>query len=140
MTTTTTDRNADLLRQAFDHLNARDFEACNALMIEDFAINIAGAPSPRYGLDTWRQGIEVAMQAFPDLRAEVKDCFAAGDRVAVRLVFHGTHTGEFLGIPATGRTVSYDSNEIYRVVDGKIVEEWICSDLASLMGQLTAAE
>ena len=86
----------------------------------------------------WRQGIDVALAAFPDLRAEVKDCFGAGDRVAVRLVFHGTHTGEFLGIPATGRTVSYDSTELYRVVDDRIVEEWICSDLAGLMRQLTA--
>lgn len=135
---TTTIQPTDLLRESFDDLNARDFDRLTGRMADDFVINLAGVPGPRYGKEVWREGVEVALAAFPDLRAEVKDCFGAGDRVAVRLVFHGTHTGEFLGVPATGRTVSYDSTELYRVVDDRIVEEWICSDLAGLMRQLTA--
>lgn len=136
--TTTTDHPVTLLRESFEALNARDFDRLLSRMADDFVINISGAPGPRYGKEVWREGVDQGLAAFPDLRAEIKDCFGDGDRVAVRLVFHGTHTGEFLGIPATGRTVSYDSTEIYRVVDGVIVEEWICSDLAGLMRQLTA--
>ena len=138
--TTTINEPVELLRHGFEALNDRDFDTLMERMADDFVINIAGAPGPRYGKEVWREGIDVALAAFPDLRAEIKDCFGSGDRVAVRLVFHGTHTGDFLGIPATGRMVSYDSTEIYRVVDGRIVEEWICSDLASLMGQLTATD
>lgn len=59
--------------------------------------------------------------------------------MAVRLTFRGTHQGEFLGVPATGRTVSYVSHEFYRIAGGLVTEEWICSDLASLQGQLTAS-
>ena len=135
--TTTTNDHVDLLRRSFEALNARDFDALTARMADDFVINLAGAPGPRYGKTAWRENIDLALTAFPDLRAEVEDCFAADDKVAVRLTFHGTHTGEFLGIPATGRTVNYDSNEFYRVINGTIVEEWICSDLATLMRQLT---
>lgn len=61
--------------------------------------------------------------------------FAAGDRVAVRVRLTGTHSGDFLGHPPTGRRVDYKSNEIYRIADGKIAAEWICSDTLSLMTQ-----
>jgi predicted ester cyclase len=67
----------------------------------------------------------------PDLQAHIEDIIAAGDKVAVRLRFRGTHSGEFLGIPATGRAIEYISHEFYRVADGLIAEEWICSDLTA---------
>lgn len=81
-----------------------------------------------HGPDAWRQGAEVMKRAFPDIRAHIHDIFAAQDRVAVRLTFSGAHSGEFLGLPATGRSVKYVSHEFYRVTDGLIAEEWICSD------------
>jgi steroid delta-isomerase-like uncharacterized protein len=76
-------------------------------------------------------------RAFPDLEAHIDDIFGAGDRVAVRLTFRGTHAGEFLGVPATGRSVQYVSHEFYRVAGGLIAEEWICSDMATLMRQIS---
>ena len=57
--------------------------------------------------------------------------------MAVRLQFRGTHSGEFLGIPATGRSITYVSHEFYRIAGGLIAEEWICSDMATLLGQLS---
>jgi predicted ester cyclase len=70
------------------------------------------------------------------LHAEIEDIFASGDRVAVRLRMRGTHQAEYLGMPATARSVSYVSHEFYRVKDGLIAEEWICSDMASLLRQI----
>ena len=76
--------------------------------------------------------------AFPDLRAHIEDIFGAEDKVAVRLRFRGTHSGEFLGFPATGRAVEYVSHEFYRIAGGLVVaEEWICSDTATLLRQLS---
>ena len=72
-----------------------------------------------------------------DFAALEADLFAAQDRVAVRLRFRGTHSGEFLGFPATGRTIEYVSPEFYRIADGLIAEEWICSDMATLFGQIS---
>ena len=76
-------------------------------------------------------------RAFPDLEANIEDIVVAQDRVAVRLRFRGTHSGEFLGFPGTGRTIEYVSHEFYRIADGLIAEEWICSDTATLFRQLS---
>jgi predicted ester cyclase len=54
----------------------------------------------------------------------------------MRLRLHGTHSGDYLGFAATGRQVSYVSHEFYRLTDGKVAEEWICSDTATLFRQL----
>jgi predicted ester cyclase len=75
--------------------------------------------------------------AFSGLQAHIEDIVAARDKVAVRVRFRGTHTGEFLGFAATGRTVEYVSHEFYRIADGLIAEEWICSDMATLFRQLS---
>jgi steroid delta-isomerase-like uncharacterized protein len=134
---TTPESNIELVRAGFEQFNAGDLDACTARMAPDFVINLAELPEPMHGRDTWRQGAEVMMRAFPDIEAHIEDIFAAEDRVAVRLTFRGTHSGDFLGVPATGRSIEYVSHEFYRVADGLVAEEWICSDMASLMRQIS---
>jgi steroid delta-isomerase-like uncharacterized protein len=134
----TTADNIALVRSAFDALNEGDIDTGLAHLSPDFVINLAGVPTMR-GREVWRQGVDVIKRGFPDLHAHIEDIVAADDRVALRLTFRGTHRGEFLGIPATGRNVEYVSHEFYRIVDGVFAEEWICSDMASLHGQLTAS-
>lgn len=120
----------------FEAFNAGDTDACVDLMAPEFVMNLAELPEPLHGAEVWRQGFEMMKQAFPDLTAEIEDIFGAEDRVAVRVRFRGTHAGEFQGVPATGRKIEYVSHEFYRVSDGLISEEWICSDMATLMHQL----
>jgi steroid delta-isomerase-like uncharacterized protein len=129
--------NVELVRAGFQAFNAADVDECMALATPDLIINLAELPEPQHGRETWRQGFEMMKHAFPDLQAHIEDIFAAQDKVAVRLRFRGTHSGEFLGRPATGRTVEYVSHEFYRIADGLIAEEWICSDMATLLGQLS---
>jgi steroid delta-isomerase-like uncharacterized protein len=129
--------NADLVRAGFQAFNAGDADQCLALAAPDLVMNLAELPGPRHGRAVWREGFELMKRAFPDLQAQVEDVVAAGDKVAVRVRFRGTHSGEFLGIPATGRTVEYVSHEFYRIAGGLIAEEWICSDTATLFGQLS---
>jgi steroid delta-isomerase-like uncharacterized protein len=129
--------NAALALESFEVLNAGDTERLLAVVAPDLAIHYAEMPEPLHGRETWQQGFEMMKQAFPDLEAHVDDVVAAEDKVAVRVSFRGTHTGEFQGIPATGRTIHYVSHEFYRVQDGLIAEEWICSDTASLFRQLS---
>ena len=129
--------NADLVRAGFEVFNAGDVGECLALIAPDLIINLAELPGPQHGRETWRQGFELMRRAFPDLRADIEDIVADRDKVAVRVRFRGTHAGEFLGFPATGRTVEYVSHEFYRIADGLIAEEWICSDMATLLRQLS---
>ena len=129
--------NVELVRAGFEAFNAGDVDECLARMAPDFVINLAELPGPQHGREVWRQGFELMKRAFPDLEAHIEDIFAAQDKVAVRLRFRGTHSGEFLGIGATGRAVEYVSHEFYRIADGLIAEEWICSDMATLLGQIS---
>jgi steroid delta-isomerase-like uncharacterized protein len=128
--------NIELVRAGFDALNAGDLDACMERASPDLIINLAELPEPLHGRDVWRAGAAMFRRAFPDLHAEIEDIFASGDRVAVRVRMRGTHQAEYLGIPATGRPVSYVSHEFYRIDDGLIAEEWICSDMASLLRQI----
>jgi steroid delta-isomerase-like uncharacterized protein len=132
----TTAANIALVRSSLDAFNAGDIDTCVARLSPDFVMNLAGLP-PMRGPDVWRLGVGVIKRAFPDLHAHIDDVVAAGDQVAARLTFRGTHQGEYLGIPATGRSIEYVSHEFYRIADGLVAEEWICSDTATLHGQLT---
>jgi steroid delta-isomerase-like uncharacterized protein len=127
----------ELVRAGFQAFNAGDADECLTRIAPDLIINLAELPEPRHGREAWRQGFETMRHAFPDLQAHIEDIVAVQDKVAVRLRFRGTHSGDFLGFPATGRTIEYVSHEFYRIADGLIAEEWICSDTATLLRQLS---
>jgi steroid delta-isomerase-like uncharacterized protein len=129
--------NIELMRAGFAALNAGDLDGCIELASPDLIINLAELPEPLHGRDIWLEGAVMFRRAFPDLQADIEDIFASGDRVAVRLRMRGTHEGDYLGMPATGRAVSYVSHEFYRIENGLIAEEWICSDTASLFRQIS---
>jgi steroid delta-isomerase-like uncharacterized protein len=129
--------NAALVRESVEALNAGDTARLLAVVAPDIVIHYAEMPEPLHGRETWLKGFELMKRAFPDLHAHVDDIVAAEDKVALRLTLSGTHQGEFQGIQASGRTIGYVSHEFYRVADGLIAEEWICSDMASLFRQLT---
>jgi len=129
--------NAELVRRACRAFNAHDADECLAHIAPDFIINLAELPEPMRGHEAWRQNFDTMQHAFTDFRAHIEDIVAARDKVAVRLRIRGTQSGEFLGIPATGRAFDYVSHEFYRIADGLLAEEWICSDMATLLGQLS---
>ena len=85
-------------------------------------------PSSVRGLAPGREGLRQAFaifrRGFPDVRHEIEDVIAAGDRVAVRVRAEGTHRGELFGIPASGQRVTQEAIVIYRLAEGKIVERW----------------
>ena len=126
------------MRAGFEAFNAGDVDECLARMAPDFVINLAELPGPQHGREVWRQGFEHDEARLPrSSRRTSRTSSPPQDKVAVRLRFRGTHSGEFLGIGATGRTVEYVSHEFYRIAGGLIAEEWICSDMATLLGQIS---
>jgi len=74
--------------------------------------------------------------AFPDICLRVDDMFAEEDRVVLRWSASGTHQGEFFGITPTNRQITANGMAIYRFADGKIVEEWMNTDMLGLLRQL----
>jgi steroid delta-isomerase-like uncharacterized protein len=76
------------------------------------------------------------LEAFPDLHLTVEDMIAEGDKVVVRNTVTGTHRGEYMGLPPTGKSVTYDEIFIFRFVNGRIAETWGVVDVLSQMKQL----
>jgi predicted ester cyclase len=89
--------------------------------------------------ESLKQHLEIFEAAFPGYALEVHDVLADGDRVALRATFRGLHSGDFQGIPPTGREVSAPLTIIYRIQDRKIAEHWLNADVLSLLQQLGAA-
>lgn len=76
------------------------------------------------------------LQAFPDARMVIDEQLAERDLVATRKTLHGTHLGEMWGLPPTGRQVSWEFIDIFRVKDGQLVEHWTSMDFENLRAQM----
>ena len=84
--------------------------------------------------------LQLLRQALPDLHVEVEEAFGSdSDMVAMRLRFSGTHQGDLLGAPPTGRHVSFATMNMYRIVEGRIAETWQLTDWAGALRQVGAA-
>jgi steroid delta-isomerase-like uncharacterized protein len=75
-------------------------------------------------------------QAFPDMNTTVNDIVAEGDKVVVRYTIRGTHTGDMMGVPPTGKSGEIAGITMLRLEDGKIVEEFSLADMMTLYQQL----
>ena len=96
---------------------------------------VPGLPPGPDGLKAIMTGFRVA---FPDLHFSIEDQIAEGDKVVTRWSMRGTHAGEFMGMPPSGKQIITVGMQIERVVDGQIVEHWRRSDDLGLMQQLGA--
>ena len=94
------------------------------------------------GISNDREGFKtlttMLRSAFPDFKATIEDILAEGDKVVVRMTWSGTQKGEFMGIPATGKSVSFGVIDIIRIAGGKVVEHWGQMDSMGLMQQIGA--
>jgi steroid delta-isomerase-like uncharacterized protein len=93
-------------------------------------------PAPTPGPEGFKQVMAMFFQAFPDIQETTEDIIAEGDKVATRGYFTGTHKGEFMNIPATGKQVTVSYIDIWRVENGKLVENWVQMDLLGMLQQL----
>ena len=92
----------------------------------------------QHGLDGHRGIVTLFHGAFPDGQWTVEDLIAEGDRVVARTTFRGTHSGDFFGLPATGKAVDMAGVHIGRFAEGKIIEHWGTNDDLGMMRQLGA--
>ena len=83
-----------------------------------------------------RQLVNLYRSAFPDLQFTIEDEVAEGDKVVTRWTARGTHKGELMGIPPTGRQATVTGITINRMANGKIVEDWANFDALGMMQQL----
>jgi len=124
------------IQRLYDLINAGDIEGFGRQLADDFVERdeIPGLPPTKDGVV---QYFRIMLAAFPDLRMDVQDSFASGDKAVARLRISGTHQGEFMGIPATGKPVSVNLIDITRFGDdGLAREHWGVADQLAMMQQL----
>ena len=128
----------DVARQLIeDDLNTGDAAAAERIVAADF-VDHSNPPGLQNGISGHRGIVAIFRAAFPDVRWTIDDMIAEGDRVAMRLTMTGTQSGEFFGIPPTGRHVTVGGTHIVRVKDGRVAEHWGHNDDLGLMRQLGA--
>jgi len=118
--------------QAFQQGNLQEIDATVEANITDHNPG-PGVPPTR---DGFKQFITAMRAAFPDLRIVAEQMVAEGDLVATRFVATGTHRGEMMGIPATGKQVTMTGMDLVRFANGKAVEHWGNQDDLGMMQQL----
>lgn len=94
-----------------------------------------GVPPNAEGHKAW---LQMARAGFPDIRITIEDMVVDGDKVVARMTVTGTQTGEFMGVPPSGKSVHVAAIGISRIVDGKSVEYWETFDALGLMQQIGA--
>lgn len=132
-----TEANKSVVRKAFELLNGRQMDRCHEIYSPAVACHHTGVPDMT-GLDERAAFLGMVYTAVPDIRWEIDSLVAEGETVVARYHWIGRHDGTWLGIAPTGRAVSGSNTTIFRLKDGKIVEEHTESDILGLCRQLGA--
>jgi predicted ester cyclase len=134
---TSVEHNKAVSRRWIEVFNARDNAAEADVRAPDYVAHAPASLEPApLDAEAWTRFLSGFVDGFPDLRLTVEDAVAEGDLVAQRVHFAGTHTGEFQGLPPTGRKVEFSGLELNRFVDGRVAEHWFQLDALTLLQQL----
>lgn len=120
------DDNKALVRRHLEEAISRNHpELWDEIMEEGFVLH---HPMVQPGRANYAESVELLRAGFPDLREEIVDLIAEGDRVVARYIERGTHTGEFFGLAPSGRSYEKHGFALYRVAEGRLAEVWVQED------------
>jgi steroid delta-isomerase-like uncharacterized protein len=132
------EQNKQLVSQYFEAFDRQDTERIGQLVSSsNYSFHLPGMPPMDW--NETKQFYAPLWSAFPDLHHDIEDVVAEGpDKVAIRMNVIGTHKGEFLGVPQSGKKGSISSMDFFTIIDGKFVEHWVNADMMGLMQQIGA--
>jgi len=137
------EENKAIIRRLFEAESKRDLTILDELIAPDF-IEGRNTPFELRGPEGYKQFVTTLFRAFPDWHETIEDIIAEQDKVCVHLTATATHTGgwNFLGVTLapTGKKIAYTAVDIWRIVDGKIVERKSVRDLLAFLTQLGLIE
>ena len=135
---TTEENKAAFRRIPEEVINTGNFDLADELFDADYIERVPVPPGVPSGLAGLKAFFTALRAAFPDLRYTVEAVLAEGDLVAGHVTVRGTHQGELMGIPATGKQVTWTETHVGRYANGKLVEHWGNSDDLGQLQQLGA--
>jgi steroid delta-isomerase-like uncharacterized protein len=129
--------NEDLVRRFFEEFcNGRRTEVADEVIAGEYVSHGPQAP-PAEGPDGVKARVGLYQEAV-DGHWDVKELFSSGDRVVALWTGTGTHQGELMGVPASGKPIEVDAISVFRIADGQIAEEWTVWDALGLLQQVGA--
>jgi steroid delta-isomerase-like uncharacterized protein len=133
------EQNKAAVRRAYSAMSNGNFALLADIIADDFVEHETslGQPPTKEGT---LQLFRAMRDAFPDLRFDLHDMIAEGDKVFVRATMNGTQQGEFMGIPATRKQISVPIGDFLRFRGDKVVEHWGVTDSGAMMQQLGIVE
>lgn len=131
--------NRTAFRRIIDAANGHDNATMCKVFDETFAPDVEihnALPTSTTGVQAMKEVFVALHHGFPDLRVRIDDLLQDGDKVVARQTVTGTNLGEFMGLPPTGRPVTYTEIFIFRFSQGRVAETWGVVDLLSQRRQL----
>ena len=135
---TTLEENKAVVRRFFEVLDSQNLSKADTVLTQNAVNHAAGIGEVR-GLEGWKAVAKGFFTAFPDLHTTVELLVAEDDLVGAYYYFEGTHQGDLMGIPPTGKKIRVTGAALYRIEDGKIAEEWHEQDNLGMMQQVAPA-
>jgi steroid delta-isomerase-like uncharacterized protein len=132
----TLEENKALVRRFIEEVQSQHKLTAVDEIMDPNMIDHYGQPSNLNSVEAFKKFFAGFIAAFPDVKAVIHNQVAEGDNVVTHKTFHGTHKGEFMGIPPTGKKVAIELIDIFRISRGKLVEHWAVADMMSVMQQL----
>ena len=132
---TQTEQNKAIVRSNYEAADKNELTTFSEQLASDLVLHYPGMPGP-LNREALIQMMNVMFSGLTQRQHVFEDQIAEGDKVATRLTLHAVHTGEFQGMPATGKQIVVPQTAIHRIRDGKIAEVWVSSDDVGMMQQL----
>jgi steroid delta-isomerase-like uncharacterized protein len=134
----TTSDNRHFMNRFVKFINTASDQLASELVAPQAAFYIPGNQEPLRGPAGYLALIGMMRSGFPDIQWTLEETIVEGEKVAARFTMRGTHQGAFLGVPPTGKKIVVQAMNLYRIADGKIVEERGQPDMLGLMQQIGA--
>jgi steroid delta-isomerase-like uncharacterized protein len=128
------DQNKAAVRACFENASQGNFAAFDDILTGDYVLH----PVEVRGADGLKEMVQGYRDALSRLKVHIDQQFTDGDYVATRYTITGTHDGDLMGTPPSGKDVSFTGITISRCEGGRIAEEWELTDVAGLLGQIGA--
>jgi len=130
--------NKALVRRNFEVIWTQcNLEVADEIIDSHYVGHIAALPDTVRGVQAFKQVVMLYHLSAPDIRFEIQDQLAEGDKVATRWIAHGTHQGEFMGIAPSGQRMSVTGMSFHRIEQGRIQESWDDWDALSMLQNMS---
>ena len=132
------EQNKQVMYRFVEFINTASKDLAEELVSHDAVFHVPGRREPVRGPEGYLEIIGMMRSGFPDIQWSLEEMIAENDKVAARFIMRGTHQGAFFGVPPTGKKIQVQAMNIYRLKDGKFVEERGQPDLLGLLQQIGA--